>query len=113
MEKIRYSEIFHSVQGEGRFVGVPSVFLRMFGCNFRCKNFGRSKDEKFDLNQANPEVKEIIDNIDDYKEFGELPIVHTGCDTYASIYPQFKKFMSNKIFLPPTEETSIKFGCVH
>ena len=27
------------------------------------------------------------------KELGiDLPIIHTGCDTYASIYPEFKHF---------------------
>jgi organic radical activating enzyme len=44
MEKIRYSEIFYSVQGEGRFVGVPSVFFRVFGCNFHCHGFGQGRD---------------------------------------------------------------------
>jgi len=44
--KLRYSEAFYSVQGEGKFVGVPSVFLRTFGCNFRCMNFGLDRDEK-------------------------------------------------------------------
>ena len=39
MEKIKVSEIFYSAQGEGRFVGVPSVFLRTFGCNFKCAGF--------------------------------------------------------------------------
>ena len=94
--KLRYSEAFYSIQGEGRYVGVPSVFLRTFGCNFRCKLFGRDKSESYPgLNNANPEVEAIINNIDQYNEFKELPIVHTGCDTYASIYPQFKRFMKD------------------
>ena len=34
--KIKYSEIFHSVQGEGSLTGVPSVFFRTSFCNLRC-----------------------------------------------------------------------------
>ena len=98
--KLRYSEAFYSVQGEGKFVGVPSVFLRTFGCNFRCMNFGLGRnepmrDEKHKAgNRYNDEVKELIDKgvHKTTKVFEDLPIVHTGCDTYASIYPEFKDF---------------------
>ena len=100
--KLRYSEAFYSVQGEGRFVGVPSVFLRTFGCNFRCMNFGLDKHpnraEKLEQGiKYNPEVKELLDNgiLDKVNKFEDLPIVHTGCDTYASIYPEFKKYMKD------------------
>lgn len=32
-----YSEIFRSIQGEGRFMGIPSVFVRFSYCNLRCR----------------------------------------------------------------------------
>ena len=82
--KIKISELFYSIQGEGRFMGVPSVFLRTFGCNFRCMGFGMPKGEK------TQEVKPIIDKLNEYNSYGELPLVTTGCDTYAAIYPEFK-----------------------
>ena len=34
--KLKISEIFYSIQGEGRQVGVPTTFVRLFGCNLRC-----------------------------------------------------------------------------
>jgi organic radical activating enzyme len=100
MKHLRYSEAFYSVQGEGKFVGVPSVFLRTFGCNFRCLNFGLGKNEPSRAEKQatgeryNPEVKALLDaGVHETTErFEDLPIVHTGCDTYASIYPEFKHF---------------------
>lgn len=33
---MKIAEIFHSIQGEGRLVGMPSAFIRTSGCNLRC-----------------------------------------------------------------------------
>jgi 7-carboxy-7-deazaguanine synthase len=33
---MKIAEIFHSIQGEGSLLGVPSAFVRTSGCNLRC-----------------------------------------------------------------------------
>ena len=84
MSKIKIAELFYSIQGEGRYMGVPSVFLRTFGCNFKCAGFGMPRGE---LSQ---EVEAIANRIVEFKDYNELPLVSTGCDSYASWDPRFK-----------------------
>lgn len=91
--KLKISELFYSAQGEGRFVGVPSVFLRTFGCNFTCSGFGCKPGE------TSAEADEVAKNVHLYKDFLSLPLVNTGCDSYASWHPAFKE-------LSPTIETA-------
>ncbi len=84
MSKIKIAELFYSIQGEGRYMGVPSVFLRTFGCNFKCAGFGMPKGE------ASTEVEAIAARVAEFKTYEELPLVSTGCDSYASWDPRFK-----------------------
>jgi 7-carboxy-7-deazaguanine synthase len=82
--KIKVSELFYSLQGEGRFVGVPSVFLRTYGCNFTCAGFGCKPGEK------STGADEVAKEVNKYATFLDLPLVETGCDSYASWHPAFK-----------------------
>lgn len=80
--KLKVSELFYSLQGEGRYIGVPSVFLRTFGCNFTCGGFGMPRGET-------SQERNLVDATK-YEKFTDLPLVHTGCDSYASWDPKFK-----------------------
>ena len=82
MSKIKIAELFYSIQGEGKYMGVPSVFLRTFGCNFTCDSFGMPRGEK------SQERHNIV--VSNYKTYNELPLVSSGCDSYASWMPEFK-----------------------
>jgi organic radical activating enzyme len=84
MSKLKIAELFYSIQGEGRYMGVPSVFLRTFGCNFKCQGFGMPRGE------MSQEVESIAARITEFKDYIELPLVSTGCDSYASWDPRFK-----------------------
>ena len=84
MSHLKVSELFYSIQGEGRFMGVPSVFLRTYGCNFTCGGFGMNKGE------LSNERDVIAVKAEDYTDYKSLPLVTTGCDSYASWDPRFK-----------------------
>ena len=82
--KIKVSELFYSIQGEGRFMGVPSVFLRTYGCNFTCQGFGMPRGT------LSTEAEKIAERAIEFTEYKSLPLVSTGCDSYASWHPAFK-----------------------
>lgn len=108
MSKLKVSEIFYSLQGEGMYLGTPSVFLRLFGCNFSCGGFGMPRGElskeRFEIDPNKLDLKPTASSNSlsiaphapstelekRYKKYEDLPLVHTGCDSYASWDPRFK-----------------------
>lgn len=80
--RIKVSELFYSIQGEGFHVGTPSIFLRTFGCNFTCGSFGMPAGQR-------STERDAVD-ASAIKTYKELPLVTTGCDSYASWDPRFK-----------------------
>ena len=87
MSKIKIAELFYSIQGEGRYMGVPSVFLRTFGCNLKCAGFGMPRGE---LSHEATDLAATHTMIKAFEKYEDLPLVSTGCDSYASWHPDFK-----------------------
>jgi len=85
--KLKISELFYSIQGEGRYMGVPSIFLRTFGCNFTCSGFGMPRGE---VSHEATDIAATHTMIESFAKYEDLPLVSTGCDSYASWMPEFK-----------------------
>lgn len=86
--KIRLSEIFTSFQGEGRFTGMPTIFVRFFGCNLKCDGFGQK--DPTDPNTFVLPYKTI--DVKPYTKMKDLPVFPFGCDSSYSWDSKFKKF---------------------
>ncbi|WP_375318587.1 7-carboxy-7-deazaguanine synthase QueE [Candidatus Tisiphia endosymbiont of Oplodontha viridula] len=62
---LEIKSIFRTIQGEGPFVGMPAVFIRLGGCNLAC-NFCDTDFEDFNIltiNNIIEEVKRLTINI--------------------------------------------------
>ena len=96
MEKVEkkyyYSEIFHSIQGEGEYTGVPTAWIRFFLCNLQCNGFGQ-KDP------TNPDTYELpFENFDvsTIKRVEDLPVWDKGCDSSYTWAKKFKGLMGQE-----------------
>jgi organic radical activating enzyme len=87
-----YSEIFYSIQGEGKYTGVPTAWLRFFLCNLQCDGFGQDnpKDPStYDLPYKKV-AREIEVNPLKYDKMEDLPVFGKGCDSSYSWSKSFK-----------------------
>ena len=81
-----YSEIFYSMQGEGKYTGEPTAWLRFFLCNLQCNGFGQ-KDPTDPSSYILP-YQEI--NPEEYNRIEDLPVFAYGCDSSYSWSKKFK-----------------------
>ncbi len=117
---IPISEIFYSIQGEGKYSGNLSVFIRVGGCNLTCPGFGKNGcdsfyavDKKYKNEWQYLSIDEIKDKIKKYLKFSPNLVITGGepglyfdrlyplvewfsgnitIETNATIAPDFKKY---------------------
>ncbi len=93
--KLKVSEVFYSIQGEGPLSGRPAVFIRLYGCNLKCKwcdtKYAR-EGENFKIWRIEELMKTIEEKFKGIKEItitGGEPLLQEG------VYSLFEKLIKN------------------
>ena len=91
-KKYYYSEIFHSIQGEGHYTGVPTAWIRFFLCNLQCSGFGQvdpTNPDTYDLPFLDYDVSQV-------KRVEDLPVWEKGCDSSYTWAKKYKHLMGQE-----------------
>jgi 7-carboxy-7-deazaguanine synthase len=83
--RVKISEIFYSIQGEGTLAGVPSVFVRTSGCNLRCTWC----DTPYTSWQPEGEERTVGSIVEEVSGYGATHVVITGGE--PMIAPQIEE----------------------
>lgn len=84
MAKYEWSEVFMSIEGEAKYAGHPTAYIRFAKCNFRCKGFGNPE------NLDTTDVEVLGFDPKDYKDIYSIPLITKGCDSIYSWDDKFK-----------------------
>ncbi len=91
-KKYFYSECFNSIQGEGLYTGVHTLWLRFYLCNLQCDGFGQdhpTKPDTWELPYLNFDPKSV-------NRVEDLPVWKKGCDSSYTWSKKFRHLMGHK-----------------
>ncbi|AJQ93075.1 hypothetical protein [Gynuella sunshinyii] len=82
--KYQWSEIFLSIEGEAKWSGHPTVYIRFTRCNFSCKGFNNPDNIEPASERALGFSPQHINTI------SEIPEISIGCDSIYSWHKDFR-----------------------
>lgn len=100
MTKIKYSETFYSPQGEGKYVGIPSLWIRFFLCNLQCNGFGQAEPTNpatWDLPYERIDISNITNVMD-------LPVFEKGCDSSYTWAKKYRHLITDRTIEEAVDE---------
>lgn len=109
-KKYIYSEVFNSIQGEGLYTGVWTLWLRFYMCNLQCDGFGQlepTKPETYELPYKDFDAKSV-------NRVEDLPVWDKGCDSSYTWSRKFRHLMGQKTapeILKAVEDTAKTDSC--
>lgn len=92
MTTLKYSETFYSAQGEGKYVGIPSLWMRFFLCNLQCDGFGQT-------DPTDPSTYELpYEKLDltDITDVMQLPVFEKGCDSSYTWSKRYRHLITDR-----------------
>lgn len=103
---MKVSEIFLSIEGEGKRVGTPCVFIRLYGCNLRCSycdSLYAVEGKDFQELSVNHIIKEV-------KKYGIKNITLTGGEPliHKDVNDLINKLISEKFFINVETNGTVK-----
>ena len=114
---IPISEIFYSIQGEGKYCGRPSIFVRVGGCNLKCPGFGErgcdsfyAVDRKYEDEWKKMSIEDIINEVRKYEKYNPHLVITGGEPMlyYKKLY-HLVEYFKNEITIETNATINIDF----
>lgn len=106
--KLKVSEIFYSLQGEGARTGTPTIFIRLTGCKtkFACAKMGIKCDTEFESGK-DMSLEEILDwCVTNAKGCNE--ITWTGGEPLDQLTDEIINYFKNAFYFQAVETSGLK-----